>query len=348
MTHRKDWLIYFFSLDRESEIQTKERRSRKVKRKIFSILFALVLVLSFSLVTAVPVGAQGTVPDRVTAITDAADRLVALQNGDGGFMWKLVDGGASGTNVLGVSAMGILETYKLEAKAEYETALARAYKYVVDNPPAFTWNGSKYTESTKGVDSFPDITFLIKLANAADSNPDLLTAIQAQVPGITATDIAALAKSRWDGRVNHFGATIENDPNPTATKMAEYIRDIRHGQPYDALIPWDLEAAVKAALALDNSYLGQGYDQQAIDIAGVINACVDVEPYFSSTDTTQEEYILGLTGAIEAFEETNLYPAKVTELMGLLLNQQQSGGYWNYHGATPADMSVQSTAYAVM
>ena len=46
-------------------------------RKIFSILFALVLALSFSLVTAMPVVANGVTPDRVTVITNAADRLVA-------------------------------------------------------------------------------------------------------------------------------------------------------------------------------------------------------------------------------------------------------------------------------
>ena len=38
---------------------------KKLKRKIFSVLLALVLVLSFGLVTAVPAGAQDEMPDAI-------------------------------------------------------------------------------------------------------------------------------------------------------------------------------------------------------------------------------------------------------------------------------------------
>lgn len=55
-----------------------------MKRKIFSVLLALVLVLSFSLVTAVPAGAA-TVAEQEAAVVAAADRLVDVQNTDGGF-----------------------------------------------------------------------------------------------------------------------------------------------------------------------------------------------------------------------------------------------------------------------
>ncbi|MDH5686094.1 MAG: hypothetical protein OEY73_06170, partial [Hadesarchaea archaeon] len=89
----------------------------------------------------------------VSAVKAAADRLAAKQNPDGGFMWKLQVGGTSRTNVLGITAIGILKAHGLEDKDTYETALAKAYKYAVDKPPTYTWGGSKYTESTKGVDS---------------------------------------------------------------------------------------------------------------------------------------------------------------------------------------------------
>ncbi len=49
-----------------------------MKRKIFSVLFALVLVLSFSLVTATPVGAQTErlVPSEYATIQLAVDDAV--------------------------------------------------------------------------------------------------------------------------------------------------------------------------------------------------------------------------------------------------------------------------------
>jgi hypothetical protein len=319
-------------------------------RKIFSILFALVLALSFSLVAVPAVEANGVTPDRVTLITNAADRLVDLQNDDGGFPWDAPGDGTSYTNLLGITAMGILKAWELDAKAEYETALAKAYDYCVDKPPTYTNVGGKWKETTKGVDSFPDIAFLVWFSQAAAGDASLLAEINAlQDPDITAADIASLAKERWDTRVNHLGATPPSEVG-TATALAQCIRDDRHGQDYDALIPWDLETGVKAAQVLDGYYPGDGYDQQAIDIAEVIYNSIDDagDVYFDSTNTTQEDYIAGLTGGIEAFREVALHLDKAAELVTLLLAKQQAGGYWDYYGATPATMSVQSTAYAVM
>ncbi len=74
--------------------------------------------------------------------------------------------------------------------------------------------------------------------------------------GTTASDIATLAKGRWDGRLNHRGDT-DGDESGTATAMAEWIRDLRHGQDYDAAILWDLETAVKAARRFISGQLNQ-------------------------------------------------------------------------------------------
>lgn len=314
-----------------------------MKRKIISTLLALVLVLSFGLVTAAPAAAAvEVVPDRATVITTAADKLVDVQgeNGDGGFPWK-DPYGDSATNILGITAMGILKAWEIDSKDDYDVALAKAYKYVVDNPPEYAWSGDKYIEQTAGVDSCPDITFLVELAGAASSDANLLAAIQAAVPETTPADIANLARTRWDNLILHLGSDNAETPDGDATGYAEWERDRRHGQGLDALIPWQLELGVKAALALEN-------DQQAVDIASVIFASVDDGTYFDSSDTTQEEYTAGLTGAIEAYREVDLYPGEVTRLTDLLLDLQQADGYWNYYGATPAEKAVQSTAYAIM
>jgi hypothetical protein len=338
-------------LDRESGIPTKKEREETMHKKILHVLFAVLLMATLTLAAAAPAAAADQAT-RQAAVISTADNLVTLQNADGGFPWKIVDSpAASASNCLGVTAMGILEGWKIDSKADYDTALAKAYKYIADTPPAYTWDGiNKYAESTKGVDSFSDMTFMVKLADAANSDADLLAAIQAQVPGTEVADIVTLAKNRWDNRLLYLG---DNDgaeeANGTATGIAEYIRDVRAGS-YPGLITWDLELGVEAALALNDVYPGEGYNSQAAEIAEVIYASVDDdgEEYFSSTDTNQNDYILGLTGAIKAYEETGLHTDAVPALLSLLLNEQQTDGYWNYYGDEPVAMSVQSTAYAAM
>jgi hypothetical protein len=338
--------MHTFFLDRESGIPTKKEREETMHKKILHVLFAVLLMATLTIAAAAPAAAADQAT-RQAAVTSTADHLVTLQNDDGGFPWEVVDSASSASNCLGVTAMGILEGWKIDSKPAYDTALAKAYKYIVDTAPAYTWDGAKYTESTKGVDSFSDMTFMVKLADAANSDADLLSAIQAQVPGTEVADIAALAKTRWDGRVAHLGDTDGDPADGTATNMAIYIRDIRAGN-YDALIPWDLEFGVEAALALNDVYPGDGYNSQAAEITEVIYASVDDGTYFDSGDESQEEYILGLTGAIKAYEETGLHTDAVPALLSMLITEQQTDGYWNYYGAEPVAMSVQATAYAAM
>ncbi len=306
-------------------------------------VMVMFLVSVSSVIAQTPVGYE-------SSVLKAADNLVAKQNDDGGFDWIYDGDPNSGTNVLGVGAIGILKAHKLLDKTEYETALAEAYKYVVNNAPGWDVDPddeTKWKETTKGVDSYPDITFLLGLAEAAATDSTLLVAIESEVSGTSVANITSLARARWDGRLNHYGAVYPSTDG-TAIAMAIWIRDLRHGQNVDALALWDLEAAVKAALALDFYFTGMGYNQQAIDIVGVMYASIDDGIHFSSTDETQEEYVLGLTGAIEAFTEVGLYPTEMNDLKALLVTIQQNDGSWKYYGATPVDWSVQSTAYAIM
>jgi hypothetical protein len=325
------------------------RRSEKVKIKIFSVMMALVLALSLTLVVAVPAGADlGT---RQAALILAADHIVANQNNDGGFDWTSdVDPtNASPTNITGVTAMGILKAYPYNTITAYRTALAEAYYFCVTYPPTYTWSVSKYSETTAGVDSAPDITFLVRLADAAAVDPLLLGEIVNQVLGTTVADIYDLAQTRWDNVVLYMGSN-NIVPNGNATMWAQRVRDDRDAQNYDALIPWGLEFGVKATLALETAFPGQGYAQQAVDIANVIFTSVDDggNLYFDSTDTTQEEFILGLTGAIEAYLETGTHLAEMAIHVTQLLSYQQPDGSWNFYGAVPATLSVQTTAYAAM
>ncbi|GAJ12668.1 unnamed protein product, partial [marine sediment metagenome] len=179
----------------------------------------------------------------------------------------------------------------------------------------------------------------------------LLSAIQVAVPETTAADIAASAKSMWDVRVERLGGgNADLTEKGTATGYAEWERD-RAGATH-ALIPYWIELAVKATLALD-SYYPDGdinYSLQADEMVDVLFTCVDAEGYFSSSDSNQKEYIVGLTGAIEASAETGLHIEEANSLKSILLALQETNGSWAYYGGTvdAASGAAQSTAYAIM
>ena len=320
----------------------------KLKKTTATLLIAIFMISTLSVIS---VGAY-TANNYTMSVLEAADRLVANQNSDGGFMWRLTSPpGSSTTNTLGITAMGILKAHELQDKTTYETSMAEAYKYAKNTAPGWTQGTTKWVENNPaGVNSWPDITFLVWLAEAATTDSTLLAAIQSEVSGTSVTDIADLAKARWDDRVDHMGD--DDFPNlgtpGTAYAMAIYLRDARFGQGLPGLIPWDLEAAVKAALALESYFPTQGYITQANDITEVIYDCIyGTTTYFDHTDSSEICYNLGLAGAIEAFTETGLHTDKVSELKVLLIGEQNVAGYWDENSGGDTQ-SVQSTAYAVM
>lgn len=290
------------------------------------------------------------------AVLNAADRLVEEQEPNGGFrMWIDQPAGTTPrTHNLGVTAIGILKAHELLDKPEYETALAMAYKFVVDYEPGWipypVADPTYWKESPGGVNSWPDIHFLIGLAEAAALDSSLLAAIEGEIPDTTADDIMALAKDRWDDRLNHAGADYPSTDG-TATLLAEWLvgyRSTSSSGKWASLFPWDLEPAVKSALALHEKYPEGGYLEQAQDITDVIYEYIyGTTIFLDRNDPTELCYTLGLAGAIEAFAETGLYPDAVSELKTLLIDYQSDAGYWDANDLSGQE-SVQDTAYAIM
>ena len=323
--------------------------SRLREKTTATLLIAIFMISTLSVMSVEAYTAE----DYATAVLNAADRLVDEQNPDGGFrMWikEIPPGTYLRTHNIGVTAIGILKAHELQDKTEYETALAKSYKFVEDHKPGWIEDpkdATKWKEVPSGVNSWPDIHFLIGLAEDADSDSSLLAAIQSEVPGATVSDIVALAKYRWDDRLVHYGAVYPN-VDGTATSMAERLVEVRVPK-WASLIPWDLEAAVKSALALHEKYPEDGYLEQAQDIANVIYDCIFVEdpPYLDVNDPEERCYTLGLAGAIEAFTEAGLYPQETHELKSRLILYQNEVGFWDASDLSDQE-SVQSTAYAVM
>jgi len=306
-----------------------------VKRKIFSILLALVLVLTLSLVTAVP--AAATTAAREAAIKAAADHLAAVQNDDGGFDWVL-DSTTSGTsypNLTGMVALGIIKAWELQDKTAYEQALAAAYYYIYHHDPGSEYqdNGSGYWTWTVGSgDPVPYIDFLVALGDAAASDSTLLTQIQTQVGGTTVADIYNLAKSRWDTAVDELGTA--SGSGGTATTWAQWLFDKRNGQGLPDVGIWGIGLEIRGTQALDTVFPGEGYDQQAKDMAEVIY------DNFASGDSGQDYYVLGVAAALQAYSQTGVRTGQISGLLTTLLSYQEDNGSF--------EDDVQETAYAAM
>jgi len=259
------------------------------------------------------VGVVSAITAEETAIIDAADRLVATQNSDGGWEWMNPDtdsgtGVPSPKNTIGVTAQGLLDAYKLTDTPAYLDAAIDAYGYMVAAAAA--------DERMRG----PDLPFLVELSEVTGNSV-----------------YADLAKTRYQDILTDYD---------NASGLAVYIRDVRVGQGYPTLVSWDLNLYVQGVLALDRYYPGEGFDDDADEITEVMYNFMYVDsPGFNLADETQDEYWLSHTGAIEAFTTTGLHTTQRDSLVTNLKDSQQMDG--NFVGVLGGS-DVQTTAYAVM
>ena len=107
----------------------KYKESTQLKKRIFRIMFALVLAIGLSIMAAAPVGANGTDPFQA-----GGDRLVDLQNDDGGWDWPLDDGNpasSSPTNTIGPIGMGLAQAYLITNDVDQLAALGHVKLFLL-------------------------------------------------------------------------------------------------------------------------------------------------------------------------------------------------------------------------
>ena len=252
-------------------------------------------------------------------LTRAANRLLATQNKDGGWEWMNPDtnpshGVPSPYNTLGVTAQGILDSYRKVPHNRCLKACADTYEAMVAN--------SEDPDPAKHRIRGPDIPFLVELAEVAHNS-----------------SYANFAKGSWASAMTEFGGG-------TAAGFAEYIRDVRKGQNLPAAISWDINLYIQGVLALERYFLGEGYAAQAKAMAEVIYNSLYVEPVdFDITDDTQNEFWIGITGTLEAFVTTQTHPTEVVALVTQLVNAQENDGHF---AGVDDGSDVQTTAYAAL
>jgi len=292
-----------------------------MKRGIFSILFALALVLCVSLVIALPAGANGGVPDRVTAITNAADRLVATQSTatlglldppDYGWDWKITgltqhSATESAYNMYGVVILGLLDAYGETDNASYLAAATAMADHMTSGDAS---NGDFYKQGGQQEPAGAyDYQFLMRYA---------------EISGDSTYSDYAIALWNW------------NKANTAMYATPEALND--------ELLGWagsDPGAASWQLAAYGMAIHTMGDDIFATGCADLIVADLDPE--------TGQAYLVGdhmaLAECLEFLSELDsiTYSATIDNIITALVDAQQADGCWNdgYAG------TFQDTAYPV-
>ncbi|MFH1527138.1 MAG: hypothetical protein ABIG69_10900, partial [Bacteroidota bacterium] len=231
--------------------------------------------------------------DLPSIITDAANRLVALQNtGDGGWDWIVTDltsgAGSTADNINGVTAQGLLNAYELTGDSSYLDAAKKAGDYLKNY---FGIPGS--IDISKRINAF-DIVFLYNLGQV--SGDISYTAEADALLGDTLTD-----DNYW---AHNYGSFCDGS-GCTAQDMFDAISNRRGGN--IGIMLWDLSPWVKAA------QLG-GKFSWANDLKTIMNS------EYSSLNSGPT-YIIGLSGLILATGNANA--------ISDLLSEQDLDGSWD-------------------
>jgi len=223
--------------------------------------------------------------------------------------WPWTVPGVSTTNTLGACGQGVAAGYYLNPDNA---------GYLASLDAAY-----QYALGDPNVDSGPDIYFL-EIVSELTNDPKY----------------AELAKDRYDSKITSYGS---------ATALAEGIRDLRHSQGIDGLIPWDIKLWVEGALALSIYFCGEQaqYYQDAVDMAEVVYQDMIGNPgYFDEEDPNEAYYELGLCGGIQCFTLTGTHltgTPSAESLKTTLIGLQNGDGSWD-----GSNGDYQDTAYAVM
>lgn len=163
------------------------------------------VVITFAILLLVPSLGQASALDHRNALVDAAERLLAVQFGDGAFPW-IVGSPGRYQNVQGVTAVGLLDAYQLTGDASYLDAAARTRDWLEAyrdaNPSSFISSGNAF--------------FLAQYALLTADPEDMDLARDAYVPALArygtpeniATSIIQARASQGNGNLGLWDAAL--------------------------------------------------------------------------------------------------------------------------------------------
>ncbi|MCK5087756.1 MAG: T9SS type A sorting domain-containing protein [Melioribacteraceae bacterium] len=275
-----------------------------------------------SISTSLQAAPASVMDDVDNALVAGADRLVSLQNNDGGWDWPLDDGDPNNTsprNTIGPIAMGLAQAYLFTNDAAYLSALSNA--------------GS---------------LLLSKINNFSPSDGYLANMLD-QVFGVTTYSGHVIA--------NFYGplaaGTYDRNGASTLYSTQSYIQLIhnaRHGGGIGNLAAWDIGMGLVGAASC--GVTGTELDYWVNGVKNEIDL-LDGDDYYD---------VIGLAGAIyglafvgEDFDPTtgeHAAASNINDLADILASYQINlGGFaWNSDYVIPDDYNetIQETAYSLL
>jgi len=178
--------------------------------------------------------------------------------------------------------------------------------------------------SNPEIDSAPDFVFLVILDRSGPWS------------GLGS---ATLARARYDAKLSSHGGALA---------LGETIRDSRGSASQDGFILYDLWWFTHAALEIDATFPGEGYDQDATTFAQIIVDDINnPQGYFQIDDPNEFGRIIGLACGAAALTKTEMAPSLRDDMYNALVPLQKLNGSFPWNGIyTSADL--QSSAYAVI
>lgn len=283
-----------------------------MKRKVFSILFALVLVVSLSLIPASSAAAY-SYDDYTGAITKTANRLVALQSmSDYGWDWIVTDltahsGGPSRTNLYGVTALGLIDAYQETNASSYLDKAGLVADMMIG-----------YGTDYEGFHA----------ANLGQSWDLRFLKAYAEEKGDTSYSDFAEGYWAWIKDPTH-GHPLYADGSQEAFYQFYISYPVSPGYAV-----WDCADFGLTALAMDDT-------SWASDMAVVVNS------HLGEIEATDECRFIGWAKALELLNAVGptTYATQITTLIDTLKGTQDTNGNWV---GTTDQGTVQNTAYVVM
>jgi hypothetical protein len=246
-----------------------------------------------------------------SVITNATNRLVTLQVPNGGWEWTSTNnntGVSTSSNVVGVTALGLLDAYSLIGDVNYLNSAKKAGDYLIGH----LFTGGGLVDTNVRVNAF-DIVFFYKLGEVGGNN----TYTQAADKLL----YNVLHEKSYFSTGGEYGNYCDSD-GCTAQELFNGVEHRRIGNGIEIAL-WDLSRWVEAAeLGRETTWasaLKNLMDQKCTSSTSCLNS-------------GNGFYVVGLSGLVLA--------TKNTYAIDLLKGSQDDHGSW--------DGWIQDTAYALM
>ena len=261
-----------------------------------------------------------------TAITNAANRLIALQSPtDYGWDW-IVTGesshsvNASATNLYGVTAIGLLDAYQATKNSSYLTAAENTANFMMENTSA---GGFWYGHDGYHWGYSFDYSFLMQLS-AVTTNPSYKN--------------YALAAWAWQK------ANIARYADGNQSMLWNHYVNHWVGTGYYGMAAWQASDWGLQALEMGNTLWAQ--HMAAVLDANMSNIAIPNSPQYLS-NYTNDDVNLGMGETLNFLATIGGYSTDVNTLRTLLETNQLSDGSWDFNSTAPPG-DAQTTAYCVM